>query len=106
MSPARTTGRVHDWHAVHRRSGAWQQCSACLRRVRLPAPLSATCPGPARPAEHEPETPEQWREAVDAAKLWLVIDSARRYGLVRGNYEVDVARCEELLRRGAELGYL
>lgn len=53
----------------------------------------------------EPETPEEWQEAVDAAKAMLEIDDARKYGLVRGGPPVDVARIEEILERGKQLGY-
>lgn len=56
----------------------------------------------ARPPD--PETPEQWQEAVNAANLWLMIDAARQYGLLTAP-DVNVDRCEEVLARGKELGY-
>jgi hypothetical protein len=52
----------------------------------------------------DPETPEEWQEAADLAELWLLVESARLYGLVTGGPAVDVARCEDLLRRAAERG--
>jgi hypothetical protein len=53
----------------------------------------------------DPQTPAEWREAVDAAEFHLLLDSARKYGLVTGGPVIDVARCEEILRRGAAQGY-
>lgn len=53
----------------------------------------------------EPNTPEEWREAVDFAELFLLIDSARLYGLVRGGPHARTSRCVDILERGAALGY-
>jgi hypothetical protein len=53
-----------------------------------------------------PKKPGEWREAVDAAHGALTLESARQFGLVTGGPEVDVERCEEILHRGAALGYL
>ena len=54
---------------------------------------------------HDPETPEQWQEAIDFAELFLNLESARLYGLIESDFKVDRARCEELLERGRALGY-
>ena len=51
----------------------------------------------------DPETPEEWQEAVDQSYVLKLLDSARRYGLVKCGPEIDVARCEELLERGRRL---
>lgn len=51
----------------------------------------------------DPTTPDEWQEAVDAASVCLAVDAARKYGLVTGGPEIDLDRCEEILRRGAEL---
>jgi hypothetical protein len=59
---------------------------------------------PAAPAR-DPRTPREWGDAVDAAYLWLLVDSARLYGLVTTDAVVDVERCVEILVRGAELGF-
>ncbi len=52
----------------------------------------------------EPQTPEEWQNAVDAADALLHIQSAEAYGLITGAPTVNVERCEELLevarRRG------
>ena len=53
----------------------------------------------------DPQTAEQWQEAVDHADFWLQIHSAVVYGVVKYNGQINVGRCEELLRRGAALGY-
>lgn len=52
----------------------------------------------------EPETREDWQEAVDAAKASLAVHAARLYGLITGGPRVNVERCLETLARGAELG--
>lgn len=54
----------------------------------------------------EPETREEWQEAVDAAEFYLYLHSARAYGLVKGGPEINIDRCEDLLRRGAAQGVL
>lgn len=53
----------------------------------------------------EPETAEEWQEAVDVAELYLLLDSARQYGLIEGGPPIDIKRCEELLRRGRQKGF-
>ncbi len=53
---------------------------------------------PANP--RDPKTPEQWQEAVDAAEAILLLDSARKYGLVTGGPIILVDRCDEILSRG------
>jgi len=54
----------------------------------------------------DPTAPQEWQEAVDSARVMLALASARFYGLVEGGPTVDVTRCEEILARGAALGYL
>jgi hypothetical protein len=51
-----------------------------------------------------PLTPEEWQDAVDAAAGLLALESARDYGLVTGGPSADIARCQELLERGAARG--
>jgi hypothetical protein len=53
----------------------------------------------------EPETPEQWQWAVDAAHCLMLIESAKAYGLVTGGPTTKEARCIDILERGAALGY-
>lgn len=52
----------------------------------------------------DPQTPEQWREAVDAAAASRMIADCKMYGLLEGGPEIDVARCDSLLERGAARG--
>lgn len=52
----------------------------------------------------DPQTPEEWQIAVDTAEILLMLDAAKTYGLVEGGPIVDMARCHELLQRGAALG--
>lgn len=54
----------------------------------------------------DPQTPEEWQSAVDAAQIALTIDAARAYGLVEGGPVVNVARCEAVLKQGAARGLL
>lgn len=53
----------------------------------------------------DPKTREEWQEAVDLAEGLLALESARAYGFVAGGPSVDVARCEEVLRRGRDRGF-
>lgn len=54
----------------------------------------------------DPETPDEWQQAVDAADFLLLLDSAAQYGLVAidGGGSVDVDRCRDLLHRAAGSG--
>jgi hypothetical protein len=54
----------------------------------------------------EPETPEQWQEAVNAAEFMLALDLARQYGLIETDIRLDVERCDDILRRGKEKGFV
>jgi hypothetical protein len=53
----------------------------------------------------DPETPDEWRDAVEWAEVMLLLDSARGYGVVTGGPAVDVERCLELQARGRALGH-
>jgi len=48
-------------------------------------------------------TPQEWQEAVNAACLMRNVADCMMYGLLTGP-AVDVARCDDLLERGAALG--
>lgn len=52
----------------------------------------------------EPQTDEQWQEAVDMSHALILIDSAVKYGLVTGGPGINVDRCQELLDRGKARG--
>jgi hypothetical protein len=52
----------------------------------------------------DPVTREEWQEAVDQARFYLLLDSARQYGLVTGGPDVDVDRCVEILALGLKQG--
>jgi hypothetical protein len=54
----------------------------------------------------DPEIPAEWQAAVDAAYFYLLLDSARQYGLVVGGPQVDVARCAAILAAGEARGYV
>jgi hypothetical protein len=54
----------------------------------------------------DPTTPAEWQDAVDAAKFFLMMDSAKKFGFIAGGPEVNLAKCEEILRRGAEIGFM
>lgn len=52
----------------------------------------------------EPQTDEQWQEAVDLAEACLTLDWAIKYGLVSGGPSINVDRCVELIDRGKTRG--
>jgi hypothetical protein len=53
----------------------------------------------------DPQTPEEWQEAVDLAEAHVLIESARQYGLITGGPKVNVLRCTELLDLGRRRGH-
>jgi hypothetical protein len=57
-------------------------------------------------ANRDPQTPEEWREAVMTAEVMLRIESARQYGLITGGPAIDVERCQELIERGRAAGHV
>lgn len=54
----------------------------------------------------DPTTPAEWQEAADAAVFCIGVHSARAYGLVATDLDVDVDRCEDILRRAPFHGAL
>lgn len=48
----------------------------------------------------DPETPDEWQEAVNAAEAMLELESAKLYGLITGGPAIDVARCEQIMQAG------
>lgn len=56
-------------------------------------------------AWRDPETAAEWQEAVDLAEFYLLLDSARAYGLATGGPEINPERCQEILKRGRGIGY-
>jgi hypothetical protein len=53
---------------------------------------------------HDPHTSAEWQEAVDAAAGLRMIAACKMYGLLDGGPEIDVARCDKLLKAGAARG--
>ena len=51
-----------------------------------------------------PANLDEWQDAVDSAHVLLLIDSARKYGLVTGGPEADIERCEQMIRDGRARG--
>lgn len=51
----------------------------------------------------DPETPEEWQVAVDAAQGVLAVELARLLGLIEGG-AAKPQRCAEVIKRGAEIG--
>jgi hypothetical protein len=55
----------------------------------------------------DPETPEEWQDAVDAADFCLALDAAIQFGLVRyDGGAINVQRAVDILARGKARGYL
>jgi hypothetical protein len=52
----------------------------------------------------DPQTAAEWQEAVDAAEVYLSLDSCQQYGLITGAPAVNIERALELLERGRERG--
>lgn len=52
----------------------------------------------------QPETPDEWQEAVNMAELWLLVHSAVAYGLVTYDGKINPERCDEILRLGRKRG--
>ena len=53
----------------------------------------------------EPEMLDERQEAVNMTEFYLLLDSARQYGLVEGGPPSGVERCEKLLQRGKQQGF-
>jgi hypothetical protein len=51
-----------------------------------------------------PQTDAEWRDAVNAAEFLLLVDSARQYGLIQTDMQIDVARCQDILDQGRAKG--
>ncbi len=49
--------------------------------------------------------PVEIRAAALLAHAWTLIDSARRYGLIKGGPPVNLAQCQAYIRRGRRLGH-
>lgn len=47
----------------------------------------------------DPKTPKELRSAAAMATACLLLDSARRYSLVKGGPKVNVDRCFEIIAR-------
>ncbi len=58
----------------------------------------------ARPTSRDPQTREEWQEAVDLAHFYLVVHAAVLFGLVESTAAVDVDRCAYILGGGAARG--
>lgn len=52
----------------------------------------------------DPQTPQGWQNAVDAADALLHIQSAAAHGLITGAPTVNVTRCEQLLAAARRRG--
>lgn len=52
----------------------------------------------------DPETPEEWQTAADAANLLLELESCRMYGLIKGGPKANIERCESILDLAANRG--
>lgn len=64
--------------------------------------MGKTTPSNRKPVD--PQMPEEWQEAVDAADALLHIHSAEAYGLITGAPTVNVERCEQLLEAARRRG--
>lgn len=51
----------------------------------------------------DPQTPQEWQDAIDAAALMIAIHDCYIYGLLTGP-KINLERCELLIRRARERG--
>jgi hypothetical protein len=54
----------------------------------------------------DPQTPEEWQDAVDVAAAARALADCKMYGLIEGGPDIDIGRCDEILERGAARGVL
>jgi len=54
----------------------------------------------------DPETDQEWQEAVNGAKCCIAISAAQDYGLIYTDMRFNIERCEEILERGKALGFV
>jgi hypothetical protein len=52
----------------------------------------------------DPQTPEEWQEAVDAAAGMRALADCKMYGVIEGGPDINIARCDELLECGRKRG--
>ncbi len=52
----------------------------------------------------DPQTPAEWQDTIDNASFLLLVNAAEAYGMITGP-KVNAIRCDEILARGAHLGY-
>jgi hypothetical protein len=52
----------------------------------------------------EPQTPEEWQEAVNAAAGARAVADCKLYGLLVGGPNINVRRCDQILARGRKQG--
>lgn len=53
------------------------------------------------PKPRNPKNNREWQEAADLAEVYLKIDSAHQYGLIEGAPDIDIERCEKILKLAA-----
>jgi hypothetical protein len=54
----------------------------------------------------DPITSTEWQEAVDLAEFFLLLESAKMYGLITCETVISPKRCCEILHRGALAGFM
>jgi hypothetical protein len=52
----------------------------------------------------DPQTPQEWQDAVNGAAGAIAIESCKMYGLLKGGPKINLARCEQILKRGVRKG--
>ena len=53
----------------------------------------------------DPQTPQEWQEAVDLAEFYRSLYDCQLYCLITISAEINTKRCDSILNRGAKLGY-
>jgi hypothetical protein len=55
-------------------------------------------------AGRDPQSPEEWQSAADAANFLLALDACCQYGLVETTMRIDQDRCDDILKRAKQQG--
>lgn len=53
----------------------------------------------------DPQTDQEWQEAVNIAAALRTIADVKMYGLMEGGPEINVERCDEIVEQGAARGF-
>lgn len=53
----------------------------------------------------DPNTPQEWQEAINRAVLFRALHASKFYGMVEGGPTIDIDRCDEIFAQAIAQGY-